>query len=155
MELRQRLHQWLGVPNMEPTATQQTAAVMVFEPATHSISVEQKPEDAPKFSRVYKARLDDRASITVTMRSWSYGRDRMADGELTQPNGRWVLFDPRAVADKILDPLLLPLIQRHVDEIFRLDAEFMQSAPSRFTDERGQAWGKLPAMQDVRRIGAA
>lgn len=152
MQVVQRLRAWLRRPVTTDTGA---AALTVLEPAANSISVVQKPEEAPRFARVYEARLDDRASIAVTMRSRSYGRERMASGELTQKNGRWVLFDPRAVADKILDPLLVPLIQRHVDEIFRLDAEFMQAAPSRFVDERGQAWSRLPALHATPRIGAA
>lgn len=68
----------------------------------------------------------------------SYGR--RFSGELTQPNGRWVHFDPERIADKIIDPLLVPLVEKAVRAVFALDKAFMDSRPDRFTDEKDRVW---------------
>jgi hypothetical protein len=107
------------------------------EKTESGISVENIREDVPKFERVYTARLDASATIKVTIRrSWG-GSDLYKTGELTQPNGRWVLFDPNAIADKILDPALVPLVQKCVDEIYGLDRAYRSPEPSEFLDKRG------------------
>lgn len=96
-------------------------------------------EDAPEFKRIYKMRLDDNAAMELT--AWTFLGRRTLDGELTQPDGRWVDFDPERPADEILDPRLIPLIEARVKEVRALDREFMRSAgPAEFTDETGQRW---------------
>jgi hypothetical protein len=103
-----------------------------------SMRIENVREDAPAFKRIYKGHLDARCSITVTMKT-SYG-SRYKSGELTQPNGRWVLFDPDEVADKILDPVLVPLVQSFCDAAEVQDKAFIQSDPREFSDEHGARW---------------
>jgi hypothetical protein len=138
----------LGVPKSEisvPPAAHEA-------PTSHIVEKTQ-PGHEPQFTRVYTAQLNECAHITVTMcnHPWFVRKaQRYASGELKQPDvklpaGRSVSFDPRAIADKIIDPLLTPLLQRHVDEIFRLDAEFMRTEAGQFTDETGQVWVKLKA----------
>lgn len=104
------------------------------------ITAATTPEDRPKFERIYEVRLDERAKMTITMENRYYSAGRDAYGELTQPNGRWVLFDPENVADKILDPALLPIIERRFAEIKALDREWLGNGPSAFKDEAGQKW---------------
>ena len=94
-----------------------------------AIQITKKPEDAPRFKRLYNVKLNNSASMTITIYTLWKGR-RTRSGELTQPNGRWVLFDPDAVAEKILDPLLVPLIEQWVKKIYALDDEFTRSSPS-------------------------
>jgi hypothetical protein len=77
---------------------------------TRAITVKDIRADAPKFARSYTVKLDDRATLRVTIKSFL---GRYSSGELTQPNGRWVFFDPDRIADKILDPVLLPLVERY------------------------------------------
>ena len=113
-------------------------AVMGWE-VSGDIAISLAREDRPKFKRVYVKVLDSRAKVTVTMRTTMFG-DRDASGELTQPNGKWVLFDPNAIADKILDPILVPLVQSFVDEVHRADGAFMAAKPSEFVDEGGTTW---------------
>lgn len=105
------------------------------------ITVKDKPADRPKFERVYTAKLDNRATIELKAMN-GYSGSRYWYGELTQPNGRWVLFDPERVAEKILDPLLVPLIQARVDEAFALDKAFIKGDPKSFIDEAGIVWRK-------------
>lgn len=113
---------------------------------TLSMSATLEPEDAPKFKRTYKAVLTKNAAITVSAYSSYYrsiGEKRYFSGELTQPNGRWVIFDPDRIADKILDPALVPLVEAAVDAAKVLDREFMASNPSSFVDERKDTWQRL------------
>ncbi len=103
------------------------------------LNVENVRDDPPDFKRVYTARLDARATIKVEIKR-SFVGGLYKTGELTQPNGRWVLFDPDRIADKILDPALVPLVQDCVDEMYRLDKAYRDPEPSEFTDTRGVTW---------------
>ncbi len=97
------------------------------------------PEDRPEFKRTYKKKLDARCTIKVDIYVF-YGSHISESGELTQPDGRWVLFDPRKVADKIIDPVLVSLVQKACDEILALDAAFRANLPDEFTDDGGVKW---------------
>ncbi len=110
-------------------------------PELVDIAVHDVRADVPQFKRVYSAKLDNRASIKIIAKTFL---GRSLSGELDQPDGRWVLFDPDAIAEKILDPLLVPVVQRYVNEIKRLDKAFMESKPSAFTDESGTVWRREP-----------
>lgn len=107
-------------------------------PAAHPISATLTPENRPEFRRTYVQRLDARCVITVSIREWTYGLSTSA--ELTQPNGNTVWFDPDRIADKILDPTLVPLVAKAVQQIYGLDREFRASNPAEFKDDRGVMW---------------
>lgn len=107
-----------------------------------TIKITKHPQDRPRFKRLYNVDLNNRASMTITIYTlWKGTRTR--NGQLTQPNGRWVLFDPDAVAEKILDPLLVPLIEQWVKKIYALDDEFISSRPNEFVDEDGISWRRM------------
>ncbi len=106
------------------------------------IHIEDVHADVPEFERVYTVKIDGRCSMKVTMKTF-LSSNRMCNGELTQPNGKWLLFDPKAVADKIIDPILSPLIQKCCDEILGMDKDFMDSNPNSFIDERGRKWERV------------
>jgi len=109
----------------------------------NAIDITDVKNDMPPFKREYRAKIDERCSILITMRSWSFG-GRMKDGELDQPGGKWVLFDPDNIAEKILDPILVPKIQRYVDQIYAIDKEFIGNKPASFVDETGTVWERKP-----------
>jgi hypothetical protein len=110
-------------------------------PTASGIHTEDTPGDRPKFERVYTATLNGNIAIKVTIRYYSSASSLWKTGELTQKNGRWVLFDPDAIADKILDPVLVPLIQAMVDEVYALDRAYRNSvAMDEFVDEGGSTW---------------
>ena len=104
------------------------------------IHIQETPPDPPAFERIYTASLNDQCSIKIRIHTFMH--DRMKHGELTQKNGRWVLFDPDAVADKILDPVLLPLVEKYCQEISQMDKAYIESNPASFIDDRGQKWIK-------------
>jgi hypothetical protein len=106
--------------------------------AEGDVQVKHVPEDAPAFKRLYKVKLDERAALTITIKTFM--GERWATGELTQPNGRWVTFDPDRVADKILDPALVPLIEERVKEVRAIDRRLQGNGPAEFKDEKGQRW---------------
>src|SRR5882724_7390381 len=89
----------------------------------NGITVTNGKNAMPEFLRIYKAKLDDRCEIEVEMRSWSIGRTDWST--LTQPNGNHVIFDMNRIAEKIIDPLLVPLVETTCAEIRKLDAEYM------------------------------
>jgi hypothetical protein len=107
-------------------------------PPPTAIAVKEVPEDVPEFKREYSARLDHRAVIKIDARTWAWGR--RYGGELTQPNGRRVWFEPERIADKILDPALVPLVEKAVRQIIAMDEAYMATKPDRFTDEKRQVW---------------
>lgn len=97
-------------------------------------------DDPPKFKRVYTKEIMN-VVAKVTVYTSMFGA-RETSGELTQRGGRWVLFEPERVADKIIDRELSPLVQDFCDEVSKLDKEYMRSNPSEFTDTRGNTWRK-------------
>lgn len=114
----------------------------VSPPPTESgIHIQNVAGDAPEFERIYTARLDNRASIKVGMKIFL--NSMFKSGELTQSNGRWVLFDPDAIADKILDPALVPLVEKYVDEIYALDREYRKNEPTEYVDKSGRKWRQV------------
>lgn len=106
------------------------------------IKIDSPVEEGLRFERIYTATLNNHTSIRIMMHTYSGYRDDRS--ELYQPNGRWVVFDMKAVADKILDPVLVPLVQKYVDEIRSLDAEFVKSDPDTFVDDHGHRWNRQP-----------
>ena len=109
-----------------------------------NIKVKDVPADVPTFKREYKMALGKKKitmTITCSSRYYSWrGLERSCDGELTQPDGKWVLFEPNRPADKILDSTLLPLVISGVAEIRKLDRAYMNPRPDYFVDESGTHW---------------
>jgi hypothetical protein len=111
------------------------------ETTTSGLHVENVRADKPEFKRLYTVQLNQRAFMKVDIHT-SLGH-RWTSGELSQPNGRWILFEPERVADKILDPVLVPIIERYVAEIFALDKTFMASNPGEYIDDGGCRWRRI------------
>ena len=92
----------------------------------------------PEFGRIYGCEVLSGITITISARNMCSGR--YYSGELIQPGGRWVLFDPKKPADKILDRDLSPAIAVLCKRILELDWAWFKSNPAEFTDESGQRW---------------
>lgn len=103
------------------------------------IQIKDLPSDRPAFKRRYNARINDEISMKIEIKN-SYGSGTFTMAELTQRNGRWVLFEPERPADKILDREVLPTIQKLCDEILQIDHAYRRSDPSEFIDEAGVTW---------------
>lgn len=103
------------------------------------IRAETRPENIPALSRTYGAKLDERAFAEITMRTSAYF-GRSGSGMLTQPGGRYISFDPKAIADRIIDPGLVPLVEEFAEAVLALDHEFLAANGDQFKDEKGRIW---------------
>ena len=110
----------------------------LVETTASGIRVENVRNERPSFERNYTAKLE-RNNVTIEVRIRTF-LGRQGDGMLTQPGGRWVSFDPKTVAEKILDSILAEQVQSVCDEIFALDKAYMRSDPKEFTDDGGHIW---------------
>lgn len=104
------------------------------------IEVKDITADVPAFKREYRGKLTSGRLVLVTART---GYGRYYSGELDQLGGRWVLFDPEAVADKIIDPELVPQVEEFCQRVISIDKQFIDSAPGSFIDESGQKWVRV------------
>jgi hypothetical protein len=104
------------------------------------IKVVDRRANNPEFKREYSTALLDRGTIEITMYTSPYSTDRRSSGTLRQHNGAYVFFDPERVADKIIDPVLVPLVEIASNTILAMDKEYMDSKPNTFTDENGNKW---------------
>jgi hypothetical protein len=102
------------------------------------LKVENIQEEKPQWGRRYVIRLDDRATLTIT--TYDFLGSRHIDGELRQPNGKYVTFQPKEIADKIIDRTLVPLVERACDEILALDRAYASSNHREFVDVDGTRW---------------
>lgn len=106
--------------------------------ANPKIKIETLREKEPRWRRRYVIDLNDRAMLTIDARNLV--GSRYVSGELRQPNGKYVTFQPDEIADKIIDPTLVPLVQRACDEILAIDRAYMSSDRYEFVDESGARW---------------
>jgi len=115
--------------------------IPAYRPITSpSISTKLAREDVPRFNRTYKASLPNGFTVEIEMRSYGFQRHRDARGCVTQSNGKWIFFDGREVADKIIDRDLAPQIQSLSDQVLLLDEQFCKTSRNEFTDESGVRW---------------
>lgn len=96
------------------------------------------PEPLPEFQRIYSARIMRGIEIKLTIKQFCGGMLR--HGELTQPDGKWLLFEPERIADKIIDPILLPEVTRVVEEMMNADKKWRGSSISEFKNKNGETW---------------
>lgn len=148
-----RLFEWLiGSKELEEATASASVPAAVASlpvvaaeilPAKPTIKIVDKREDPPEFERVYTGYV--LRGIKVQLKIYRSGGSGYIyqNGELTQPNGKWVLFSPDRIADQIIDPVLLPEVQRMVSEMQRLDREFRKNPPTFFIDERGTKWSRI------------
>lgn len=129
------LRELIGIPEDE-------IAIEIDDPNLVGISMKTKAEERPRFEISYSKQIDDNANIIITCYSFWGGTERTMSGELRQPNGRWVLFEPYRVADKILDPRLIKPIEDFVKIVVKMDNKFIRSKPSEYIDKSGQKWVK-------------
>ena len=125
-----------------PTQTQEVAipeeSIPVAGTQGPTYAVEDTRADIPTFQRTYTAKINREVSIKVTIK-WAYS-SLMKSGELDQLDGKWILFDPDAPADKILDRDILPPIKKVLAEIISADSTWRAARPDQFTDEGGATW---------------
>lgn len=107
------------------------------------ITARDVPPDAPPFGRQYRATVNIPRGpfvIEINMETSKYRGRTDRYSTVTQPNGTWILFNPNAVADKILDRELYPHVQRIADQALAMDAKYVEEQPDTFTDAAGTTW---------------
>jgi hypothetical protein len=123
-----------------------SAPVLAVDDMT--VHIETPANDPPEFKRVYTTKLvyaaADGASVDIrlkiTCRTTMFGERNHSDGELMQDNGRWVMFDPRNPAEKIIDRALCPLVIAACKRILASDTVFIMGNPYEFEDRQGVKW---------------
>lgn len=96
-------------------------------------------EDPPKFVRKYRATIIRGITINVTCRTTMFG-DRDISGELSQSISKWIFFNPNDIAEKILDPQLVPIVTDFVKVVSAMDREFVKTGCESFVDIKGRKW---------------
>jgi hypothetical protein len=105
------------------------------------VDISLSKEEPPKFERIYKKKFDNGIRIEIKARRSRFSRSISYTGELTQPDRRWVFFDPERVADKIIDRDLVPVVQSFCFNILAMDKEWRASSFSNeFIDEDNVRW---------------
>lgn len=102
------------------------------------LQIDNIREENPQWGRRYVIRLDKRATLTVS--TYTFLGGRTVRGELRQPDGKYITFEPREIADKIIDRTLVPMVQAACDEILALDRAYISSNRQEFVDESGAKW---------------
>jgi hypothetical protein len=108
------------------------------------IKVTDVREDAPEFRRDYESVIVRGIKVKISVRRGFFRGSYYKSGELTQPNGKWVLFDPEDVADKILDPEILGEVERVCSDIIAMDNAWRSEPKRAFVDKNGQQWVAAP-----------
>lgn len=100
-------------------------------------------ENEPSFRKCYSGTLSNNARIELEAQKGFSWKPRIWSGILAQPNGNRIYFDPSNIAEKIIDPQLVPLIQNFVQAAFELDQQFMESPRDTFVDKNNHVWKRI------------
>lgn len=128
------------------------AKAVAVKAAAPDIRAENQAEDPPEFRRRYFSNVISKPGITMTLdcktdRIWE---DRECTATLRQPDeksvafavgGRYSAYD--SIADKIIDPVIVPEVKRLAAEMHLQDAKYMQANPTEFKTKDGNRWAKV------------
>lgn len=140
-----QFHHTVAVPTAAPSADL-AAGHNLFD-----VHVETVRNDPPEFKRIYKTDLFYTAAdgkkvkiyLKITCRTTMFGDRNHSDGDLMQEDSRWVMFDPRNPAEKIIDRALVPLVIEACNQILEVDTVFINSKPAEFEDRQGVKWQRV------------
>lgn len=120
------------------------AETAVIEEATITslIEIEDVREDRPQFKRVYSGTIINDIRVEITTYTLGCCK-RSIVGRMYQPNRSYIFFDPERIADKILDPVLVPEVEKFVSDVFAMDESFIASEPDTYVDDNGDVWKKV------------
>lgn len=104
------------------------------------MKIENAREKLAEWRRYYSGHLDNRCKVEIE--ACTFMNSRRFRGTLTQPNGNEIAFDPARIADKIIDPLLVPLVRAFCDKMFAADRAYIKGSLDRFIDENGIRWSR-------------
>jgi hypothetical protein len=127
----------------------------VVKPPLPEIRSEDQAEDPPEFRRKYSATLTSKPGITMILeckddRIWG---DRECNATLRQSDEKSVSFPVSGrgaayrlsydnVADKVLDPVIVPEVKRLTEVMHLQDVKYKLMDPSEFKTADGFRWRK-------------
>lgn len=106
---------------------------------TDGVVVKDIPQDPPAFEREYSEQITPDVAVIVKMKTYAFGRSDLY-AELKQADGKYVFFSIHRVAEKIIQPELVPLVERSVQKILAMDRAYMETPTREFTDTNGTRW---------------
>jgi hypothetical protein len=126
------------------------SAVTVKPPAAE-IRAEDQAGDPPEFKRKYSAKLSSKPGLTMTLECENDRilKERHCVATIRQPDeksvsftvgGAYAAYD--SIADKIIDPVIVPEVKRLAAEMHLQDVKYMLSEPSEFKTSDGNRWHK-------------
>lgn len=139
----------LALPLM---AQPKPAAPKPSRAATPEIRAEDQAEDPPEFRRKYFTNLTSKPGLSITLEC-KYDHifdERNCTATIRQPDeravsftvgGRYAAYD--SIADKIIDPVIVPEVKRLAAEMHLQDVKFMAANPSEFKTKDGNRWSKV------------
>lgn len=112
-------------------------------PLPEVITTDLRDSNSPEMKRRYTVQLTKGRWMEAEFRTqWNGKRDYSTF--VYQSNSKWLLIRFDGIADQVLDPELVPLIEKYKTEMFRLDAEFIEIIPTEYTDKNGTTWLRKP-----------
>lgn len=104
-----------------------------------------KMDAGPEFERIYTATLPGDRTLEIRLHTnyhygWHTPQRENRFSKLIQSNGYYILFDPRRVADKVIDPSITPAVEDLSARILATDAAWWADKPKEFTDAGGTTW---------------
>lgn len=140
------ISEWLkGGPQVEVPQPVQEAAPL------HDLTIKDIPDDAPDFRREYSTTIARGIVVTIEIRK-GHGNETYTNGELRQPDRKYIFFDPDRPAEKIIDPVLLPEIEVVCREIAKVDSQWRARPILEFTDKAGQRWVRAESVKMLRTV---
>lgn len=112
---------------------------LVVQTKISNITIMDVPGDVPEFERTYSSQITPEVSIKLTAKLFLF-EPVTWDGELRQSDGRYVFFDPKNPADKILDRDLVAPVEKICKEAISTDEAWRASKPNEWTDKDGTTW---------------
>lgn len=116
------------------------------------ISSDDAPDDPPKFKRKYSAKLASKPGITLTVECADFIGERWCTATVRQPDEKYVSFrldhnyaPGESIAGKIIDPMLVPELQRLTKIMHQMDGFYREANPSQWKDNDGSRWQKQAA----------
>ena len=110
------------------------------------IIIKDKAERPPEFDREYITTISSKGKefkLELHASYYGYGNERSYVGYLYQSEYKYIYFNPKEIADKIIDTDLVPIVIDACNEMIKIDRAFAESNHNTFKDEKGVTWRRV------------